>query len=165
MKYACIFLWCVIFQFVHVELKYSKHLFLCALTLRDLFDDSMFVLLCNLFSYLSLEMNEGKMTVGKIYAGLLVAENWKACKARQEINNRGVSSLLVIYLLYWPVLRNREWKNWLVSLLYKNSSILFFLLLIDVLLTYYTTFNIMFPLISFIILVNKVNLLVIYLYI
>ncbi|XP_060591923.1 voltage-dependent calcium channel type A subunit alpha-1-like isoform X8 [Ruditapes philippinarum] len=29
------------------------------------------------------ELNEGKMTVGKIYVGLLIAENWKAYKASQ----------------------------------------------------------------------------------
>ena len=29
------------------------------------------------------EINEGKMTVGKIYVGLLIAENWKAYKASQ----------------------------------------------------------------------------------
>lgn len=30
------------------------------------------------------EINEGKMTVGKIYVGLLIAENWKAYKASQS---------------------------------------------------------------------------------
>ena len=33
------------------------------------------------------ELDEGKMTVGKIYAGLLIAENWKAYKASQSANS------------------------------------------------------------------------------
>ncbi|KAK6195079.1 hypothetical protein SNE40_000584 [Patella caerulea] len=33
------------------------------------------------------EINEGKLTVGKVYAGLLIAENWKAYKASQTQNS------------------------------------------------------------------------------
>lgn len=33
------------------------------------------------------ELDEGKMSVGKIYAGLLIAENWKAYKASQNASN------------------------------------------------------------------------------
>ncbi|XP_025112114.1 voltage-dependent calcium channel type A subunit alpha-1-like isoform X8 [Pomacea canaliculata] len=33
------------------------------------------------------ELDEGKMTVGKIYAGLLIAENWRAYKASQSANS------------------------------------------------------------------------------
>ena len=48
----------------------------------------MRVIYCNkymldhILSFLT-EINEGKMTVGKIYVGLLIAENWKAYKASQ----------------------------------------------------------------------------------
>ncbi|XP_013405209.2 probable voltage-dependent N-type calcium channel subunit alpha-1B [Lingula anatina] len=37
------------------------------------------------------ELNNGKMTVGKIYAGLLIAENWKAYKASQTRTNHAKS--------------------------------------------------------------------------
>nr|AAO83841.1 voltage-dependent non-L-type calcium channel alpha-1 subunit isoform A [Lymnaea stagnalis] len=33
------------------------------------------------------ELDEGKMSVGKIYAGLLISENWKAYKASQNASN------------------------------------------------------------------------------
>ncbi|KAL8602085.1 hypothetical protein ACOMHN_007355 [Nucella lapillus] len=33
------------------------------------------------------ELDEGKMTVGKIYSGLLIAENWKAYKASQSVSS------------------------------------------------------------------------------
>lgn len=39
-----------------------------------------------LFFFLS-ELNDRKLTVGKIYTGLLVAENWRAYKASQNQNN------------------------------------------------------------------------------
>lgn len=39
---------------------------------------------CDIWTFfLFSELNEGKMTVGKIYVGLLIAENWKAYKASQ----------------------------------------------------------------------------------
>ncbi|CAE1308012.1 CACNA1B [Acanthosepion pharaonis] len=33
------------------------------------------------------ELNNGKLTVGKVYGGLLIAENWRAYKASQNQNN------------------------------------------------------------------------------
>ena len=46
-----------------------------------------------------IELNEGKMTVGKIYVGLLITENWKAYKASQT---NGQSAKVVSFL--WFVL-------------------------------------------------------------
>ena len=47
------------------------------------------------------EINEGKMTVGKIYVGLLIAENWKAYKASQttSFGLKIVSASFLCYVL------------------------------------------------------------------
>ena len=41
-----------------------------------------YIIMCVLISFPELTFQ--KMTVGKIYAGLLIAENWKAYKASQS---------------------------------------------------------------------------------
>jgi len=38
--------------------------------------------------YIFTELTEQKLTVGKIYAGLLIAENWKSYKATGKTGGR-----------------------------------------------------------------------------
>ena len=46
------------------------------------------------------ELNNGKLTVGKIYAGLLVLENWRAtCFGQLESSAPAVRILLATYLI------------------------------------------------------------------
>jgi len=44
------------------------------------------------------------MTVGKIYAGLLIAENWKAFKANKAVGGDG-SNASVVSNVHWSLQR------------------------------------------------------------
>jgi len=45
------------------------------------------------------ELTERKLTVGKIYAGLLIAENWKSYKATGKTGGRTAVDLYAIRIL------------------------------------------------------------------
>ena len=49
-------------------------------------------LVCKSFLFV-VELGENKLTVGKIYAGLLIAENWKAFKVSAKTSGVSVDSL------------------------------------------------------------------------
>jgi len=46
-----------------------------------------------------IELTFDRMTVGKIYAGLLIAENWKAFKANKGAGGNGSNAAVVSYAL------------------------------------------------------------------
>lgn len=56
------------------------------------------------------ELNAGKLTVGKIYAGLLIHENWKTTRFGQKPGPGGlsVSSGFVLILFYFDLIYNLE---------------------------------------------------------
>ncbi|XP_035827272.1 voltage-dependent calcium channel type A subunit alpha-1-like isoform X2 [Aplysia californica] len=59
------------------------------------------------------ELDEGKMSVGKIYAGLLISENWKAYKASQNASNnfKMNHNEKVTNILLLLQLSPRQWKR------------------------------------------------------
>jgi len=58
--------------------------------------------------FICTELTFDRMTVGKIYAGLLIAENWKAFKANKGAGGNGANSAVVSHTTsdYITVQRN-----------------------------------------------------------
>ena len=57
------------------------------------------------------ELTHQKMTVGKIYAGLLIAENWRAYKASQSrMNGKGMVSL--VQEVAQNTLQSLSYRHW-----------------------------------------------------